>query len=75
MSPPSIPAPSLSCRDRFTVLAYARDGRGELYGLDSDAGTLARRRPDVEFRLLAATDTDGGVPENVTAMGWIEDTG
>ena len=60
------------CRADFTVLAYAVDDRGDLYGLDFIL-ELARRRPDIPFLLLAATPNDA-LPANVTALDWVEDT-
>lgn len=72
MSPPTIPEVVPALPERFTVLAYAHEGVGDLYGLELVL-ELARRRPDIEFRLLAATSTDE-LPENVTPLGWIDDT-
>ena len=71
MSPPRIPDHVPDLPPRFTVLAYALDDRDELYGLDFIL-ELARRRPDIQFLLLAATPTDA-LPENVTSLGWVDD--
>ena len=71
MSPPRIPDHVPALPSTFTVLAYALDGQDERYGLDFVL-ELARRRPDIQFLLLAATSTDS-LPENVTALGWVDD--
>ena len=71
MSPPRIPAHVPPLPSRFTVLAYALDGRSDLYGTDLVI-ELARRRPDIPFILMAATRSEGW-PDNVTALGWVED--
>ena len=72
LTPPRIPEDVPALPRSFTVLAYAVDDRGDLYGLDVIL-ELARRRPDIPFLLLAATPNDA-LPENVSALGWVEDT-
>jgi hypothetical protein len=71
MSPPRIPTLVPAMPARFTVMAYMFDDRHDLYGYEFVV-ELARRRPDIRFLLLAATSPDG-LPDNVTALGWIED--
>jgi hypothetical protein len=71
LTPPQIPGLIPAFPAHFTILAYAIDGRGDLYGLDFVLD-LARRRPDVRFLLLGSTPTDG-LPENVKALGWVSD--
>ena len=63
LTPPRSPTTCRHCRADFTVLAYAVDDRGDLYGLDFILD-LARRRPDIPFLLLAATPNDA-LPANV----------
>ena len=70
-TPPRVPERVPPLSSEFTVLAYSLDDRGDLYGVDFVL-ELARRRPDVRFLLLGATPIDG-LPENVTALGWVSD--
>jgi Glycosyl transferases group 1 len=70
-TPPHVPDRVPALPDDFAVLAYILDDRGELYGLEFVL-ELARRRPDIRFLLLAARSSDE-LPENVTALGWVDD--
>ena len=72
MTPPNVPEVVPALPSDFTVLAYVIEGRGDLYGLDFIL-TLARKTPDISFRLLAATSVDD-LPTNVALLGWVDDT-
>jgi glycosyl transferase family 1 len=72
LTPPRMPDRLPALPLSFTVLAYALDDRSELYGLDFVL-ELARRRPDIQFLLLATCSTEV-LPENVRALGWVNDT-
>jgi hypothetical protein len=71
LTPPQIPDPMPALPATFTVLAYAAEDLGGLYGRDFVL-ELARRRPDIRFFLLAATSTVA-LPANVTPLGWVDD--
>lgn len=73
LTPPQVPEVAPPFPADLTVLAYAIDGRSDLYGLDFVL-ELARRRPDVRFLLVGAASMDA-LPENVRALGWVGDPG
>ena len=55
----------------FTVVAYMPQDRLDFYGM-AFVVELARRLGDVQFELVATTQTDG-LPPNVRASGWVAD--
>ena len=55
----------------FSALAYVPDWRPDFYRRDFII-ELARRLPDVHFRLIATVRTDD-LPSNVSALGWVDD--
>lgn len=71
LTPPKVPDLIPAFPTDFTVLAYAVDGRFDLYGLDFVL-ELARRRPDVRFLLVGMAPHDE-LPGNVEALGWVND--
>lgn len=71
LTPPKVPDLVPAFPTDFTVLAYAVDGRFDLYGLDFVL-ELARRRPEVRFLLVGMTLHDE-LPGNVEALGWVND--
>lgn len=55
----------------FTVVAYMPQARLDFYGI-AFIVELARRLGDVQFELVATTQTEG-LPPNVRTLGWVED--
>ena len=54
--------------EKFSVLAYVPEGRGELYGLQKIVN-LARSFPGMSFRIMGLKQAPD-FPENLRAIGW-----
>lgn len=59
--------------NRLKVLSYMSDERAEFYGL-TKVIDLARKLPKIDFTIVGAkADKYRPLPENVEALGWVED--
>ena len=71
ITPPLIPDVVPALPSTFTVLAYALADRGQLYGLEFVL-ELARRRPEIQFLLLAAiVDRADPTERHCPWAGWM----